>query len=261
MIQLCSWLFKSTLGVCFPLGSAIPSVLEYIVPSLCINHKAYWSQGATVKRYLNEYISLKKKKWLPGIIALSSGPVSCTVVSVWLICNKTWHFKSPACGTSDNKLSLCCTLTVRVCGLSSFTRQQFFVISPLDILLIWQNEAFLRLCPLFELCVPPCPPVSLQVAYLHLVICRDIAVVPVWRLETSCDLLSALCEMGHDLFFSLFQTPSILRCSARPSVLHCCLSPWCGRIIHAHRLKAECGQSLAKTHYSELDSRHSSSWL
>lgn len=32
-----------------------------------------------------------------------SWSVCCTVVSVWLICNKTWHFKSPTCATSDNK--------------------------------------------------------------------------------------------------------------------------------------------------------------
>lgn len=32
-----------------------------------------------------------------------------------------------------------------------------FMISPPNILLIWQNETFFHLCPLFELCVPPCP--------------------------------------------------------------------------------------------------------
>lgn len=96
--------------------------------------------------------------------------------------------------------------------------------SPLDIILIWQNETFLHVCPLL---VRPCPQFLCRWPYLHQVICRDITMAPVSRLETSCNLLSALCEMGHDLFYSLFLSmslhPSLLCMFPCPALLCVCV--------------------------------------
>lgn len=85
-------------------------------------------------------------------------PVSCAVVSVWLICNKTWHFKSPTCATSDNKpplRSLCKPVDSAAPDDSVFlSRLRAEPASSLDITLILQNKMFLHLCSLSFLSFP-----------------------------------------------------------------------------------------------------------
>lgn len=146
---------------------------------------------------------------------------------MWLICNKTWHFKSPACATSDDKLPLPYAHSAKLVDSAASDDGAFCNLAspPLDIILIWPSDTFLHLCPLL---VRPRPQLLRRWPYLHPVICRDITMAPVSCLETSCNLLSALCEMGHDLFYSLLLSmslhPSLLCLFPCPALLCVCVS-------------------------------------
>lgn len=154
-------------------------------------------------------------------------PVCCAVVSVWLICNKTWHFKSPVCATSDNKPPL---RSLSQCVDSAAPRWQCFL-SRLcaEPGVVWYRFNLAEWKKCFFICVPsellvlPCPRLHSR---WHICICLFAETSP-WLLchdwRPPVISLVALCEMGHDLFHSLFSiylAHSIPHCSACVSRSH-----------------------------------------
>lgn len=192
--------------------------------------------------------SVRHMAWSPHA---ERWPVSRAVVSVRLMCNKTWHFKSPVCATSDNSS----TLALQACGLSSSGWQRAFMSPPRRVVVCYRfdlaewNVFFLGLCPLYELLVLPFPQLLRR---WHICICAQ----PVSCPETSCNLLVGCVKRAMTSSALPFHPfPSIPHCSACFSVptllflsLSLSVSLWCRGIIHTHQLRADCRESQARTH-------------
>lgn len=74
-----------------------------VITALWINTETVMTCYVLVERRLGLWRAEKMVQHMVWCHHTEPWSVCCAVVSVWLICNKTWHFKSPTCATSDNK--------------------------------------------------------------------------------------------------------------------------------------------------------------
>lgn len=142
---------------------------------------------------------------------------------MWLICNKTWHFKSPACATSDDKLPLPYAHSAKLVDSAASDDGAFCNLAspPLDIILIWPSDTFLHLCPLLV------RPVRSSSAGGHICIRLFAETSPwrpchVWRPPVISSVHCVKWAMTSSTL-SFYLRHSIPHCSACFPVLHYCV--------------------------------------
>lgn len=74
-----------------------------VITALWINTETVMTRYVLIERRPGLWRAEKMVQHMVWCHHTEPWSVCCAVVSVWLICNKTWHFKSPTCATSDNK--------------------------------------------------------------------------------------------------------------------------------------------------------------